>query len=241
MCNIYQYVVLFKGFRRFKETKFIKTNNIVLSVSILHNSPNLPSAAAIRTTHRFQQLVLKKYEKPLQVLNGRAALCAGRDDMSDDEDDDGGGDNGNDRSMQGGSRKQRVTQSQQHRFAKPDNFKTVLESGAIPDAAMIHAARKRRQKAREDGEFVPLEDKPPATASNPATVSTATAPSAAKGGSKSRLVREDGDDDDGSDEERVDMSAINGAREREERREKFYSVQQECEYSVLTVCVRTAG
>lgn len=40
---------------------------------------------------------------------------------------------------------------QQHRFNKPDNFKTVLESGAIPDAAMIHAARKSRQKAREQG------------------------------------------------------------------------------------------
>lgn len=40
---------------------------------------------------------------------------------------------------------------QQHRFNKPDNFKTVLESGEIPDAAMIHAARKRRQKAREQG------------------------------------------------------------------------------------------
>lgn len=45
---------------------------------------------------------------------------------------------------------------------------------------------------------------------------------------KSRLVREDGDDDGSDDEQRVDMSAINGAKEREERREKFYSVQQEC-------------
>lgn len=41
------------------------------------------------------------------------------------------------------------------------------------------------------------------------------------------MVRE-GDDDLDEDEERVDMSAINGAKEREERREKFYSVQQEC-------------
>lgn len=38
----------------------------------------------------------------------------------------------------------------------------------------------------------------------------------------------EGDDDMDEDEERVDMSAINGAKEREERREKFYSVQQEC-------------
>lgn len=38
-----------------------------------------------------------------------------------------------------------------HRFAQPEDFDFKLESGAIPDAAMIHAARKRRQKAREQG------------------------------------------------------------------------------------------
>lgn len=68
------------------------------------------------------------------VLNGRAALCAGRDDMSSDED-------GNDNS------------DQHHKFAQPD-FKFLLESGKIPDAAMIHAARKRRQKARELGIYL---------------------------------------------------------------------------------------
>lgn len=41
-----------------------------------------------------------------------------------------------------------------HKFSQPDNFKMVLESGKIPDAAMIHAARKSRQKAREQGKFV---------------------------------------------------------------------------------------
>lgn len=39
-----------------------------------------------------------------------------------------------------------------HRFNKPDHLKEMLESGSIPDAAMIHAARKRRQKAREEGQ-----------------------------------------------------------------------------------------
>lgn len=58
------------------------------------------------------------------------------------------------------------------------------------------------------GDFIPIEDKPPDNR-------------------KGRLVRE-GDDDLDEDEERVDMSAINGAKEREERREKFYSVQLEC-------------
>lgn len=132
-----------------------------------------------------------------QVLNGRAALCAGRDDMSSDDEPTP-------------PAAAAETQKQSHRFAKPESFKTVLESGAIPDAAMIHAARKRRQQAREEGDFIPVEEKP-AVSKN-----------------KGRLVREDGDDDDGSEEERVDMSAINGAREREERREKFNAVQQEC-------------
>lgn len=40
---------------------------------------------------------------------------------------------------------------QSHKFSQPDEIKLKLESGAIPDAAMIHAARKRRQKAREEG------------------------------------------------------------------------------------------
>lgn len=44
---------------------------------------------------------------------------------------------------------------------------------------------------------------------------------------KGRLVRDDVDDDISDDEERVDMSAITGVKEREERREKFYSVQQD--------------
>lgn len=47
---------------------------------------------------------------------------------------------------------------------------------------------------------------------------------------KGRLIRDDGDDDISDDEERVDMSAITGAKEREERRQKFYSVQQECRF-----------
>uniref|UniRef100_A0A182SW39 GCF C-terminal domain-containing protein n=1 Tax=Anopheles maculatus TaxID=74869 RepID=A0A182SW39_9DIPT len=74
---------------------------------------------------------------------------------------------------------------------------------------MIHAARKRRQKAREQGEFIPVEE-----------------PKEEK--SKKRTVQEDGDGD-GSDEDddRIDMSAITGVKEREERREQFYAVQRE--------------
>jgi GC-rich sequence DNA-binding factor len=70
------------------------------------------------------------------ILNGRAALCAGRDDMSsEDDDEENGGDN----------------DYANHKFSQRDEIKIKLESGVIPDAAMIHAARKRRQKAREQG------------------------------------------------------------------------------------------
>lgn len=103
------------------------------------------------------------------ILNGRAALCAGRDDMSDEDEDSAGEDDetGADRIMDhdgedtfaNGHRNRKKTlhqqQQQHHRFNKPDQLKEMLESGSIPDAAMIHAARKRRQKAREQGQQVP--------------------------------------------------------------------------------------
>lgn len=41
---------------------------------------------------------------------------------------------------------------------------------------------------------------------------------------KGRLIREEAEDD-ASEDERVDMSAITGQKELDERREKFYSVQ----------------
>ncbi|XP_055641850.1 PAX3- and PAX7-binding protein 1 isoform X2 [Toxorhynchites rutilus septentrionalis] len=139
-------------------------------------------------------LVVKKSDPKNPILNGRAALCAGRDDMSSEEEDDEEGESAGEG---------------HHRFAKPDNFKMCLENGVIPDAAMIHAARKRRQKAREQGDFIPVEEPKDDE-------------------SKKRVVREDGAGD-GSDEDddRIDMAAITGAKEREERREQFYSVQRE--------------
>nr|XP_003219082.2 PREDICTED: PAX3- and PAX7-binding protein 1 [Anolis carolinensis] len=53
----------------------------------------------------------------------------------------------------------------------------VLRPGEIPDAAFIHAARKKRQMARELGDFLPLDNDP----------------------GKGRLIRED--DNDASDDE----------------------------------------
>lgn len=79
-------------------------------------------------------MVKKSETESNPVLNGRAALCAGRDDMSSEEESES-------------------AIESQHRFKRPDNFKALLESGAIPDAAMIHEARKKRQKARELGKF----------------------------------------------------------------------------------------
>lgn len=146
-----------------------------------------------------------KKSDPELILNGRAAMCAGRDDMSSEDDE------AEDESSNG-----------RHRFNNPSNFKHILESGGIPDAAMIHAARKSRQKARElgkfadpksilqnliqtpfSGDFVPVEDK-----------------------EEKKPMRGKEDDDDNSEEERIDMNGITGAKEREERREQFYSVQQ---------------
>ncbi|XP_061398036.1 PAX3- and PAX7-binding protein 1 [Musca vetustissima] len=140
-------------------------------------------------------LVVKKTE-PNIILNGRAALCAGRDDMSDEDSDH--------------SDNERNGDSSKHRFAKPDHLKQMLESGSIPDAAMIHAARKRRQKAREQGDFIAVEEPKVETK---------------KG---SRLAREDMEGDNSDDEERMDMNAITGIKEREERREKFYAVEKDC-------------
>ncbi|KAL4143140.1 hypothetical protein QTP88_005504 [Uroleucon formosanum] len=47
--------------------------------------------------------------------------------------------------------------SSSHRFSNPDQVKIILKKGQIPDAALIHAARKRRQQARDLGEdFIPI-------------------------------------------------------------------------------------
>lgn len=75
-----------------------------------------------------------KNSQPDIVLNGRAALCAGKNDLSSEEDEE--------------------SDSKSHAFKQPDKFKMMLDSGVIPDAAMIHAARKKRQKAREQGELI---------------------------------------------------------------------------------------
>lgn len=73
-----------------------------------------------------------KKSEPELILNGRAALCAGRDDLSEEEEDE---------------------EDIQHTFSKPENLRKFLESGSIPDAAMINAARLARNKKRIQGKL----------------------------------------------------------------------------------------
>ncbi|ERL92824.1 hypothetical protein D910_10132, partial [Dendroctonus ponderosae] len=119
---------------------------------------------------------------PPPVLSGRDALCAGKDDLSSEDDE---------------------SDATVHRFSKPDNVKKVLESGAIPDAAMIHAARKKRQRAREMGDFIAVEEEEPEDTG--------------------RLIRDD--DNEESDEERIDMDINLAKRDQERRREQFLQAQ----------------
>lgn len=138
-------------------------------------------------------MVVKSWENP-RILNGRAAVCAGKDELSEDETEE-------------------PEPCPSHRFSHPDTVRIVLQQGKIPDAAMIHAARKRRQRARELGtggaEYVPL----PGGGEEQQTV--------VERPDKGRLVREDDD----SDEERIDMSVNHAARDRDARREQFLAAQ----------------
>ncbi|XP_072751186.1 PAX3- and PAX7-binding protein 1 isoform X2 [Anoplolepis gracilipes] len=143
-------------------------------------------------------LVVKiKNTGPL-ILNGRAALAAGKDDYTSDEEED---------------------ESCSHKFRKntdkAETVKILLESGCIPDAAMIHAARKRRQKARELGtDYIPIEEQ-----------------SDDKG--KSRLIREEDHDrsDDEDSQDRLDMTVNTEARDKEKRREAFLASQVPIKFS----------
>lgn len=159
-------------------------------------------------------MVKKTEVEPNLILNGRAALCAGRDDMSSEDETD--------------------ADDNQPRFRKPDNVKAMLERGAIPDAAMIHEARKKRQKARELGKFEKYQRVFIDLIFIVITMLmefliflgdyVAIEETKSVDNKKGRLIREEAEDD-GSEDERVDMADIKGTKELEERREKFYSVQ----------------
>uniref|UniRef100_T1JJW7 GCF C-terminal domain-containing protein n=1 Tax=Strigamia maritima TaxID=126957 RepID=T1JJW7_STRMM len=95
-----------------------------------------------------------------------------------------------------------------------DPFRKILESGSIPDAAMIHAARKRRQKAREMSEFISLDE--PETEKN-----------------NSRLIRDDdndrSDDDDEEHGGRISFSAVKAPLAKDRAREALLAMTQKDE------------
>ncbi|KAK6641265.1 hypothetical protein RUM44_012974 [Polyplax serrata] len=130
---------------------------------------------------KLRQTKIKRENKTI-ILNGRAALAAGKDDLSS-SDDEG---------------------STRHKFSQPDHAKILIESGKIPDAATIHAARKKRQRARELGaDYIPVN-------------------TSQKFNTNSRLVREENDGSD-EDEKRLDMTVHLEKKERDQRLENFYN------------------
>ncbi|XP_074662540.1 PAX3- and PAX7-binding protein 1-like [Tubulanus polymorphus] len=90
---------------------------------------------------------------------------------------------------------------------KKPSFKSVLERGEIPDANMIHLARKKRQMARETG-FLPLEE--PVREEN----------------EKSRLVRDDDNDvSDDDDNQRMSFATNVFDKERQAMRDQFLAAE----------------
>nr|XP_022293371.1 PAX3- and PAX7-binding protein 1-like isoform X2 [Crassostrea virginica] len=78
-----------------------------------------------------------------------------------------------------------------------NQLKKMMKKGEIPDANMIHLIRKKRQQARDYGDFIPLDDTERVE------------------NSKSRLVRDDDNDKSDDDEnERIDFSVNTQARDR---------------------------
>ncbi|ODN06382.1 PAX3- and PAX7-binding protein 1 [Orchesella cincta] len=137
----------------------------------------------------------KEKESPdVRILNGREAEAVDMESSDEEEDEN--------------VRFRRPTATS----AIQEELRRVLQQGQIPDAKLIHEARKRKQMARQMGgaEFVPVE--------NVARLRE----------DKSRLVRED-DNDQSEDEERIDFStATNAARiDREKRREAFNAARDE--------------
>ncbi|ELU08053.1 hypothetical protein CAPTEDRAFT_227729 [Capitella teleta] len=101
-------------------------------------------------------------------------------------------------------------------FDDEDDEEGQDETGQIPDATMIHLARKKRQLAREQGEenFIPLDDT-----------------QRAEKGSKSRLVREEDHDKSDDDGERLDFSVDAKEKERRHIETTILAAAEEDDYS----------
>ncbi|KAL7291124.1 hypothetical protein TKK_0015251 [Trichogramma kaykai] len=136
-------------------------------------------------------LVVKVKNSGPLILNGREALTAGKNDYSDEDE----------------------VPERSHRFQsktdRADNMKFFLQSGCIPDAAMIHAARKKRQKARELGQdFIPVEEQSEETT-----------------GKGSRLIREEDNDRSDDEEERINMTVNTDELHKKMRRQAILDSQ----------------
>ncbi|KPI93613.1 GC-rich sequence DNA-binding factor 1 [Papilio xuthus] len=114
--------------------------------------------------------VKKKVSLEGLILSGREALAAdGAGDLSDDE-------------------MEAEEDSRGFHLYRAESVRAALaQPGHIPDAALIHAARKTRQQARELGDFVPIRSE------------------AAPG---SRLIRDDGSGDDDDEDGRIEVCGL---------------------------------
>ncbi|KAE9544711.1 hypothetical protein AGLY_000253 [Aphis glycines] len=123
------------------------------------------------------------------MLTGRAAEMAGY--VSSDEEPD--------------------SYNSSHRFSNPDQVKILLKKGQIPDAALIHAARKRRQQARDLGEdFIPISSQ---------SHSESKVDNEQMSGR--RLTREEDDIEDSDDDGIIVMSGI--VSQAEDRKKSLHS------------------
>ncbi|CAF0845968.1 unnamed protein product [Didymodactylos carnosus] len=109
------------------------------------------------------------------------------------------------------------------------SVRLMLRSGNIPDPAMIHAARKRRQMAREMGNGVVGNDYITIGGggdTSPQGGDSVTITSVKSG--KSRLIREDENDGSDSEDEVVimDRNKTRAANERQKNRDAFLELEQ---------------
>ncbi|XP_050428525.1 PAX3- and PAX7-binding protein 1 isoform X2 [Adelges cooleyi] len=147
------------------------------------NKVETEKKSKITTNNTFQSVIIKESKKnsePVEkeiMLTGRDAEMAGYE-SSDEERD--------------------TFHPSVHRFSNPEDVKIVLKKGQIPNAALIHAARKRRQQARDMGEdFIPVSQ------SQGDTNNTEKEPTVGR-----RLTREEDELEDSDDDGRIVMSGI---------------------------------
>ncbi|CAF3421062.1 unnamed protein product [Rotaria sp. Silwood1] len=142
---------------------------------------------------------LQRLRKEMKVLNGPEGDIPDLDDIQEILE---GNDDEDDRTLDDTER----------------SVKVMLRSGVIPDSTMIHAARKRRQMAREmgvPGDYISLN-------------------TAAENGNdrKSRLVRDDendASDDSGNEDPHIvsmDRNKTRAESERQKNRDRFLELEQ---------------